>query len=74
MLTQSCPTLCDLMDYLAGQAPLSMEFSRQKYWSRLPTLGDLPYPGLEPQLLVSPAKAGGFFTIVPLAGPLLREC
>ena len=32
------------------QAPLSMEFSRQEYWSGLPfpSLGDLPDPGIEP--------------------------
>ena len=32
-----------------GQAPLSMEFSRQEYWSRLPfpSPGDLPNPGIE---------------------------
>ena len=32
------------------QAPLSVEFSRQEYWSRLlfPNLGDLPDPGIEP--------------------------
>ena len=32
------------------QAPLSMEFSRQKYWSGLPfpSPGHLPYPGIEP--------------------------
>ena len=36
------------------QPPLSMEFSRQEYWSRLPfsSPGDLPDPGIEP---VSPA-------------------
>ena len=46
------------------QAPLSMEFSRQEFWSGLPfpTLGDLPNPGIEPVSLVSPALAGGFFT------------
>ena len=34
----------------AWQAPLSMEFSRQEYWSglTLPSLGDLPNPGIEP--------------------------
>ena len=33
----------------AEQAPLSMEFSRQEYWSGLPfpTRGDLPDPGME---------------------------
>jgi len=39
-----CQTLCSPMDYIARQAPLFMEFSRQEYWSRLPfpTPGDLP--------------------------------
>ena len=32
---QSCPTLCDPMD-CSPPAPLSMGFSRQEYWSRLP--------------------------------------
>ena len=37
---------------IAGQAPLSIGFSRQKYWSRLPCppLGDLHNPGIEPQV------------------------
>ena len=41
-----------------------MGFSWQEYWSGLsfPPLGDLPLPGTEPQSLVSPALAGGFFT------------
>ena len=49
---------------VACQAPLSMEFSRQKYWSRLPFLppGDLPDAGIEAASLVSPALADGFFT------------
>ena len=34
-VAQSCPTLCDPMDCVAHQAPLSMEFSRQEYWSGL---------------------------------------
>ena len=35
---------------IALQAPLSMEFSRQEYWSGLPfpSPGDLPDPGIEP--------------------------
>ena len=33
-LPQLCPTLCESMDY-AHQDPLSMEFSRQEYWSGL---------------------------------------
>ena len=40
------------------QAPLSMEFSRQKYCSGLP----FPTPGIEPMSRVSPALAGGFYT------------
>ena len=35
---------------VAYQAPLSMKFSRQEYWSGLPypSPGDLPDPGIEP--------------------------
>ena len=46
------------------QAPLSMEFSRQEYWSRLPlpSPGDLSDPGIEPTSLMSLVVAGGFFT------------
>ena len=38
---------------VACQAPLSMEFSRQEYWSGLPfpSSGDLPDPGMEPRFL-----------------------
>ena len=32
-VAQSCPTLCDPMDYIAHQVPLSMGSSRQEYWS-----------------------------------------
>ena len=48
----------------AFQAPLSMGFSRQEYWSGLPfpPPGDLPNPGIEP---ASPALAGRFFTTEP---------
>ena len=36
---------------VAFQAPLSMEFFSQEYWSELPflSLGDLPNPGMEPR-------------------------
>ena len=52
---------------VAHEAPLSMEFSRQEYWSRLPfsTPGDLPDPAIEPTSLAFPALAGRFFTTVP---------
>ena len=47
-----------------GQAPLSMGFSSQEYWSGLsfPLPGDLPDGGIESRCLKSPALAGGFFT------------
>ena len=46
---QSCLTLCDPMDYIAYQAPLSIEFSRQEYWGGLPCPppGDLSNPEIE---------------------------
>ena len=50
LVAQSCPTFCD--PWTVGcQAPLSMEFSRQEYWSGLsfPSPGDLPNPGIEPR-------------------------
>ena len=49
---------------VARQAPLSMGFSRQEYWSGLPfpPPGNLPDPGIEPRSLISPTLAGGFFT------------
>ena len=48
---------------VACQAPLSVEFSRQEYWSRLPCplSGNRPNAGIEPASLRSPALAGGFF-------------
>ena len=51
---------------VAHQAPLSMEFSRQEYWSGLPfsVPGDLSLPGIEPEAPESPALAGKFFTRV----------
>ena len=41
---QSCPTLCNPMDYIACQAPPSIGFSRQEYWNRLL----FPSPGIFP--------------------------
>ena len=56
----------------AGQAPLSMELSRQEYWSELlfPTPGDLPDPGIKLLSLVFLALAGGFFTTAPPRKPI----
>ena len=49
---------------VACQAPLSMGFSTQEYWSGLPCPppGDLLHPRIEPVSLMSPALARGFFT------------
>ena len=49
---------------VACQALLSVECSRQEYWSGLPypTPGNLPNSGIQPRSLASPALAGGFFT------------
>ena len=46
---------------VARQAPLSVRFSTQRYWSGL-LPGHLPEPGVRPESLLSPALAGGFFT------------
>ena len=48
---------------VARQAPLSVEFSEQEYWSGFPCPppGDLPDPGIEPSSLKSPVLAGRFF-------------
>ena len=58
-----CPTLATPWT-VASQAPLSMRFPRQEYWSGLsfPSPGDLPNPGMEPE---SPALSGGLFTTEP---------
>ena len=42
---------------VARQAPLSVGFSRQEYWSGLPCryLGDLPHPGIKPTSPLFPA-------------------
>ena len=53
---------------VARQAPLSMGFCTQEYWSGLPCppRGDLPHPRIKPPSLSSPALAGRFFTMAPL--------
>ena len=65
----SCPTLCD------RQAPLSMGFSRQDYWSGLPfpTPGDLPDSGSELTSPAAPALASKFFTTAPPRNPTRKR-
>ena len=57
---------------VAHQAPLSVGFSRQEYWSRwpFPPPADRPDPGMEPSSPVSLAKqVTGFFTARPCGKP-----
>ena len=61
-MLQSCPTLCDPMDYSPPDSSVHGTL-QEEYWSGLPCPppGDLPNPGIEPESLTSPALAGGFF-------------
>ena len=56
---------------VACQAPLSMRFPGQKYWSGLPfpAPGDLSDPGIKVMSLAYPALAGRFFATVPPGKP-----
>ena len=65
LVAQSCPSCLRP----CGQAPLSMGFSKQEYWSGLPCPppGDLPDLGVEPAF---PALAGGFLTAEPPGKPV----
>ena len=60
LATQSCPTLCNSWT-VAYQALLSMEFSRQEYWSGypFPSPRDLPDSGIKPR---SPAFQADYLT------------
>ena len=65
-VAQSCPTFSD--PHGARKAPLSMEFSRQEYWSGVPfpSPEDLPNPGIEPR---SPALKADSLPSEPLGKP-----
>ena len=67
MVTKSCPTLCNTIDYSPPGSSV-LGFPRQEYYSGLPfpSPGDLPEPGIEPMF---PALAGGFFTAEPPGKP-----
>ena len=56
---------------IALEAPLSMGFPRQEYWSGLPfpSLGDPPNPGIEPVSSVSPALWADPLPPEPLGKP-----
>ena len=65
----SCSVMSDSVTpwTVARQAPLSMGFSRQEYWSGVPCPppGDLPNPGIKPAFLLFLAFAGGSLPLVP---------
>ena len=63
LVSKSC-----LASFSTRQAPLSMGFPRQEYWSGLPfpSPGDLPHPGIE---VVSPPLQVGSFTSQPPGKP-----
>ena len=59
----SCVQLFATPWSVAHQAPLSMGFFRQEYWSGLQfPPGNLPGPGIEPTSPVSPSLGGRLFT------------
>ena len=66
LVTKVCPAHATPWT-VAHQAPLSMGFFRQEYWSGLPfpPPGGLPDPGTEPASLEFSALAGGFFALAP---------
>ena len=72
--------VCELLSHVrlfvtpwtvAHQAPLSMESSRQEYWSGLPCPppGDLPDPGIELMSSVFPALQAGSLPLAPPRKP-----
>ena len=67
-----CLTVCDLWT-VAHQAPLSMGFPGQEYWSGLPvpSPGDLLKPGIKPMF---PALADRFFTTEPPGKLFDKRC
>ena len=61
-LLQSCPTLCDPLD--CSPPGSSVHGARILEWLPCLPSGALPDPGIKPKSLMSPALAGGFFTIL----------
>ena len=62
-LLQLCLTLCDLIDYsVPGPSVHGMLQARILGWVAMPSSGNHPDPGTEPESFTSPALAGGLFT------------
>ena len=79
LVAQLCPTLCDprTVAHQAPLSPLSMEFSRQEYWSGLPfpSPGHLPNPEIEsrsPTLQADSLLSEPLLIEVKIAGNLLK--
>ena len=73
LMCAQCPTLCNPMDCIALRSPLSMEFSRQEYWSGLPfpPLEDCPDLGSNPCLLHLLHWKMDSLTLAPPGKPVL---
>ena len=71
--TQTHVQLVAILWTVAHQAPPSMGFFRQEYWSRLPfpSAGDLPHSGIEPGSPGSPALQVGSLPAEPPGKPSL---
>ena len=72
LVAQSCLTLCNPMDCIARQAPLSVGFPRHEHWSGLPfpPPGDLPDPEIEPG---SPALQADSLSAELLGKPIQKH-
>ena len=69
-VTQSCPTLSDLIDYcLPGSFVHGILQARTLEWVAISPPEDVPDPGIKPMSPASPALAGGFFTTAALEKP-----
>ena len=71
IVAQSCPTLCDPMDY-SPSGYSAMGFPRQEYLSGFPfpSPGDLPDPGINPR---SPALQADSFLSEPPEEPFIKH-
>ena len=68
---QSCLTFWTV----AHQAPLSLGFPRQEYWSGLlfPSPGDLPDPGIKPEAPASPALQADSLPLSHWGSPTFQD-
>ena len=69
MHAQYCQILRNFTETVAHQAPLSIGFSRQEYWSGLP----FPFPGSEPMSFESPSLQADSLPLEPLGKAVLEK-